>query len=98
MAQKIATVFGGTGFLARYIVPKLTKAGYRVRIASRHPSKARHLMTQGDVGQIQADSKCRARGLSGSTSIHRFSRSTASSELAPGAHLPPLPREYSPET
>lgn len=54
MAQKIATVFGGTGFLARYIVPKLTKAGYRVRIASRHPSKARHLMTQGDVGQIQA--------------------------------------------
>ena len=54
MAQKIATVFGGTGFLARYIVPQLTKAGYRVRIASRHPSKTRHLMTQGDVGQIQA--------------------------------------------
>jgi len=53
MAQKIATVFGGTGFLARYIVPQLTKAGYRVRVASRHPSKARHLQTQGDVGQVQ---------------------------------------------
>lgn len=53
MAQKIATVFGGTGFLARYIVPQLTKSGYRVRIASRHPSKARHLLTQGDVGQVQ---------------------------------------------
>lgn len=53
MAQKIATVFGGTGFLARYIVPQLTKAGYRVRVASRHPSKARHLLTQGDVGQVQ---------------------------------------------
>ena len=53
MAQKIATVFGGTGFLARYIVPQLTRAGYRVRIASRHPSKARHLLTQGEVGQVQ---------------------------------------------
>ena len=53
MSQKIATVFGGTGFLARYIVPQLTKAGYRVRIASRHPSRARHLLTQGDVGQVQ---------------------------------------------
>ena len=53
MAEKIATVFGGTGFLARYIVPQLTKAGYRVRIASRHPSRARHLQTQGDVGQVQ---------------------------------------------
>ena len=53
MAQKIATVFGGTGFLARYIVPQLTKSGYRVRIASRHPSKARHLLTQGEVGQVQ---------------------------------------------
>jgi len=46
-------VFGGTGFLARYIVPQLTRAGYRVRIASRHPSKARHLLTQGEVGQVQ---------------------------------------------
>lgn len=54
MAHKIATVMGGTGFLARYIVPQLAKAGYRVRVASRHPSRARHLLTQGEVGQIQA--------------------------------------------
>ncbi len=54
MAQKIATVMGGTGFLARYIVPQLAKAGYRVRVASRRPSNARYLLTQGEVGQIQA--------------------------------------------
>jgi len=48
----VATVFGGTGFIGRYIVRRLAKAGCIVRVASRHPSKANFLRTAGHVGQI----------------------------------------------
>ena len=48
----IATVFGGSGFLGRYIVPRLAAAGYRVRIAVRDPVAAEFLKICGDPGQI----------------------------------------------
>ena len=51
--RPIATIFGASGFLARYIVGRLTKAGYDVRAASRHPSRSRHLLPMGAVGQVQ---------------------------------------------
>lgn len=51
--RPIATVFGASGFVARYIVAKLTKSGYQVRAASRHPSRSRHLLPLGAVGQIE---------------------------------------------
>ncbi len=35
-----ATVFGGTGFVGRRIVRRLSDSGVRVRIASRHPAPA----------------------------------------------------------
>ena len=45
------TVFGGTGFLGRRIVRRLSDAGVAVRLASRHPARA-----EGDnVEQIVAD-------------------------------------------
>ncbi len=34
-------VFGGTGFLGRRVVRRLRDHGYTVRIASRHPERAR---------------------------------------------------------
>lgn len=38
--DRIATVFGGTGFLGRRVVDRLVKDGWHVRIACRHPDKA----------------------------------------------------------
>ena len=52
MAQGFVTIFGGTGFLGRHIVQRLAQAGYRVRVPTRKPSLANHLMTSGKVGQI----------------------------------------------
>lgn len=47
------TVFGGSGFLGRYIVRRLARRGLRVRVATRHPNRAMFLKPCGDVGQIQ---------------------------------------------
>lgn len=51
-SNKIATIFGGTGFIGRYIVQHLAKAGYTVKIATRVPERAYFLKTCGAVGQI----------------------------------------------
>ncbi|KAG0172271.1 hypothetical protein DFQ28_005443 [Apophysomyces sp. BC1034] len=48
----IATVFGCTGFLGRYIVNKLAREGTQVVVAYRDPDEARHLKVTGDLGQI----------------------------------------------
>lgn len=39
MAATKVTVFGGTGFLGRWIVSALVEAGREVRVATRHPDK-----------------------------------------------------------
>ena len=49
----LITVFGGTGFLGRHIVRRLSKAGYRLRIATRRPNEALFLKTNGKPGQIE---------------------------------------------
>lgn len=50
--QQIVTVFGGSGFLGRYVVNLLAKRGYRVLVASRQPNRATYL--PGRVGQVHA--------------------------------------------
>jgi NADH dehydrogenase len=50
--QKIATIFGGTGFLGRQIVRELAMAGYTVKVATRRQERAYFLKTCGVVGQI----------------------------------------------
>ena len=50
--RKIATVFGGSGFIGRYVVKRLARAGHTVRVAVTDPGGARFLQTQGKVGQI----------------------------------------------
>jgi uncharacterized protein YbjT (DUF2867 family) len=50
--RSVATVFGGSGFLGRYIVRRLAADGHVVRIAVRHPAMANDLRPMGRVGQI----------------------------------------------
>ncbi|KAH9948833.1 NADH dehydrogenase [Amylocystis lapponica] len=48
----VATVFGCTGFLGRYLVSKLAKAGTQVVVPYREEDEKRHLKVMGDLGQI----------------------------------------------
>lgn len=52
MKHSVITIFGGTGFLGRYVVRALAGAGARLRIAARRPDEALRLKPMGDVGQI----------------------------------------------
>lgn len=49
---KVATVFGGSGFIGRHLVQRLARAGWTVRVAVRHPDSAAFLKPMGDVGQV----------------------------------------------
>ncbi len=51
--SKLATVYGGSGFVGRYIVRRLAKAGWRVRVAVRRPNEAIFLKPYGTVGQVE---------------------------------------------
>jgi uncharacterized protein YbjT (DUF2867 family) len=53
MKSKLVTVFGGGGFVGRYAVEALLKAGARVRIAERSPKNAWNAKALGDLGQLQ---------------------------------------------
>lgn len=53
MKDQLVTVFGGSGFLGRYIVRALLERGARVRIAARTPSDGWFLRSQGGLGQTQ---------------------------------------------
>lgn len=48
----VATVFGGSGFIGRYVVQRLARAGYIVRAAVRDPEAALFLKPMGGVGQV----------------------------------------------
>jgi NADH dehydrogenase len=53
MAQRLAVVFGGSGFIGRNVVRELARRGWRVRVAVRRPHHAQFLRPMGAVGQIQ---------------------------------------------
>ena len=53
MKDKVVTVFGGSGFIGRYVVRDLLARGARVRIAGRNPGEGWFLKTQGGLGQTQ---------------------------------------------
>ena len=50
--RKLAAVFGGSGFLGRYVVKRLAAQGYTVRVAVRSTESAKILRPMGDPGQI----------------------------------------------
>lgn len=52
MKDRIVTVFGGDGFVGRYVVQHLLRTGARVRVASRNPKRGWYLKAQASLGQI----------------------------------------------
>lgn len=50
--NRLVTVFGGGGFIGRYVCECLFKSGVRVRIAERHPRRAYFLQPLAAVGQL----------------------------------------------
>ncbi len=51
--SNLVTVFGGSGFVGKYVVRALCKAGFRVRVAMRRPHLGHELRVMGAVGQVQ---------------------------------------------
>lgn len=51
--SKLVTIFGGSGFLGRYIAGRMAKDGWRVRVAVRRPNEAMFVRTYGVVGQVE---------------------------------------------
>jgi uncharacterized protein YbjT (DUF2867 family) len=49
----VATIFGGSGFIGRYVTQRLARAGWRVRVAVRRPDEALFVRTYGTVGQVE---------------------------------------------
>lgn len=57
-AEELVTVFGGGGFVGRYVCENLLKSGVRIRIAQRDPRQAYTVQPLAQVGQfglVQAD-------------------------------------------
>ena len=50
----LITVFGGGGFIGRYVAEALLKTGARLRVASRDPRRSWFLQPLGLVGQVSA--------------------------------------------
>jgi uncharacterized protein YbjT (DUF2867 family) len=53
MQGKLITVFGGGGFLGRYVAQVLLGQGARLRIAGRNANSANHIKPLGNLGQVQ---------------------------------------------
>ncbi|MFG6565704.1 complex I NDUFA9 subunit family protein [Sulfitobacter sp. 1A13421] len=51
--SKLVTIYGGSGFVGRYIAYRMARAGWRVRVAVRHPNEALFVRTYGVVGQVE---------------------------------------------
>ena len=52
-SAKLVTVFGGSGFIGRYVCQALAQRGHRIRVAVRRPDLAGHVQPLGMVGQIK---------------------------------------------
>jgi len=52
-SPKLVTIFGGSGFVGRYIARRMAKQGWRVRVAVRRPNEAIFVKPYGTVGQVE---------------------------------------------
>jgi NADH dehydrogenase len=74
-SQQLVTLFGGGGFIGRYVCEMLLKSGVRVRVASREPRHAQFIQPLGQVGQFGfvradiADARSVARAVAGSSAV-----------------------------
>ncbi len=75
LSDQFVTVFGGGGFIGRYIVQQLLSSGARVRIAQRNPRAAEFLRPLGNLGQTHfarvdvRDAASVARAVAGSDAV-----------------------------
>jgi uncharacterized protein YbjT (DUF2867 family) len=53
MQGEVVTVFGGGGFVGRYVTQALLATGARVRVAQRNVATANTVKTLGNLGQVQ---------------------------------------------
>ena len=51
--SKLVTIFGGSGFVGRYIARRMAKEGWRVRVACRRPNEALFVRPYGVPGQVE---------------------------------------------
>lgn len=51
--SKLVTIYGGSGFVGRYIARRMAQAGWRVRVAVRRPNEALFVKSYGAVGQVE---------------------------------------------
>lgn len=51
--SKLVTIYGGSGFVGRYIARRMAKIGWRVRVAVRRPNEALHVKPYGVPGQVE---------------------------------------------
>ena len=51
--KKTITVFGGTGFIARNLIAKLAKKGFKIIVPTRNPYLHGYLKPMGEPGQIE---------------------------------------------
>ena len=51
--SKLVTIYGGSGFVGRYIARRMAQQGWRVRVAVRHPNDAIFVRPYGVVGQVE---------------------------------------------
>ncbi|SNT00860.1 complex I NDUFA9 subunit family protein [Tropicimonas sediminicola] len=51
--SRLVTIYGGSGFVGRYITRRMAKLGWRVRVATREPDEALFVRTYGEVGQVE---------------------------------------------
>ena len=51
--SQLVTIFGGNGFVGRYIAQRMARAGWRVRVACRRPNEAMFVKPYGTVGQVE---------------------------------------------
>jgi NADH dehydrogenase len=50
---QLVTIYGGSGFVGRYVARRMAKAGWRVRVAVRRPNEAMFVKPYGAVGQVE---------------------------------------------
>lgn len=51
--SRLVTIYGGSGFVGRYIARRLAKDGWRIRVAVRNPETAGFVRPYGVVGQVE---------------------------------------------
>jgi uncharacterized protein YbjT (DUF2867 family) len=49
----LVTIYGGSGFVGRYVARRMARAGWRVRVAVRRPNEAIFVRTYGVPGQVE---------------------------------------------